>query len=46
MQYVMGVPHVPVADTLVCNNIDDDIQGTPPVPIVDTPAWNNNNNII
>ena len=37
---------VPIADTPVCNIIDDSIQDIPPVPIVDTPACNNNNSSI
>ena len=37
---------VSIADTPVCNIIDDSIQDIPPVPIVDTPACNNNNSSI
>ena len=37
---------VPIADTPVCNHIDDSIQDMLPVPIVDTPACNNNNSSI
>ena len=36
-------PSVPIADTPVCNIIDDSIQDIPPVPVVDTPACDNNN---
>ena len=37
---------VPIADTPVCNIIDDSIEDIPPVPVVDTPACNNNNSSI
>ena len=37
---------IPIADTPVCNIIDDSIQDIPPVPVVDTPACNNNNSCI
>ena len=37
---------VPLADTPVCNIIDDCIQDIPPVPVVDTPACDNNNSSI
>ena len=37
---------VPIADTPVCNIIDDSIQDIPPVPVVDTPACDNNNSSI
>ena len=39
-------PPVPIADTHVCNNIDNSVQDIPPVPIVDTLACNNKNNSI
>ena len=34
---------VPIANTPVCNIIDNSIQDIPPVPVVDTPACSNNN---
>ena len=37
---------VPVADTSVCNIIDDSIQDISPVPEVDTPACNANSSSI
>ena len=37
---------VPIADTPVCNIIDDSVQYIPPVPVVDTPACDNNNSSI
>ena len=37
---------VPIADTPVCNIIDDSIQDIPPVPVVDTPACSSNNSSI
>ena len=40
------LPSVPIADTPVCNIIDESIQDIPPVPVVDTPACNNNNSSI
>ena len=39
-------PSVPIADTPVCNIIDDSIQDIPPVPIVDTPACKSNKSSI
>ena len=47
MQYSPPRPSsVPIADTPVCNIIDDSIQDIPPVPVVDTPACDNNNSSI
>ena len=34
-------PTVRIADTPVCNSLDNSIQDIPPVPIVDTSLYNN-----
>ena len=47
MQYSpLRYSSVPIANTPVCNIIDDSIQDIPPIPVVDTPACNNYNSSI